>query len=336
MSLSPAAGRLSRQHPPVTHRAPVANVPAAGVPATGVHGCRGDARGGEGGRRKGPLLERQPVRPGQVQIDRPSAGQPFGQLEHFGCPGRPGLRTNVRYAHRGGGDRLKRVPRCHLRRRVVCHRSRHGRPMGRDRGHEDQRPPEGAVHGGQDQRMQGSAPPDSTPSWSLFPGSRTLTLSGAINTVQGATLSRFESYRFVDKETMASIVGIQSNKAIGAWYSPYTDFPPNWRPMWAGGYARRYSSPTTSERAEAQDSPIPVLGASNGRYVRRGERRNLGLPGAGVQHAASGNQREPARRASDGHASQPGGVASGQQLGGGRPCSSGPARRCTRWSSLVR
>ena len=102
---------------------------------------------------------------------------------------------------------------------------------------------------------------------SYSPGSRTLTLSGAINTVQGATLSRFESYRFVDKETMASIVGIQSNKAIGAWYSPYTDFPPNWRPMWAGGYARRYSSPTTSERAEAQDSPIPVLGASNGRYI---------------------------------------------------------------------
>ena len=60
---------------------------------------------------------------------------------------------------------------------------------------------------------------------SYSPGSRTLTLSGAINTVQGATVSRFESYRFVDKETMASIVGIESNKAIGAWYSPYTDVP---------------------------------------------------------------------------------------------------------------
>ena len=102
---------------------------------------------------------------------------------------------------------------------------------------------------------------------SYSPGSRTLTLSGAINTVQGATVSRFESYRFVDEETMASIVGIESNKAIGAWYSPYTAFPPNWRPMWAGGYARQYSSPATTERTEAQDSPIPVLGASNGRYI---------------------------------------------------------------------
>ncbi len=78
---------------------------------------------------------------------------------------------------------------------------------------------------------------------SYSPGSRTLTLSGAINTVQGATVSRFESYRFVDKETMASIVGIQSNKAIDAWYSPYTDFPPNWRPMWAGGYAPSVQQP---------------------------------------------------------------------------------------------
>ena len=130
---------------------------------------RGDGKGGEGNRRKGPVLEPEPVRPGQVQIDGPPAGQPFGQLEHFGCPGQPGLRTNVRYARRGGGHRLQRVPRCYLRRRGVCLRSRHGRPMGRDRGHEDQRPAGGAVHGRQDQRMQGSAPPEQVHQAELLP-----------------------------------------------------------------------------------------------------------------------------------------------------------------------
>ena len=116
--------------------------------------------------------------------------------------------------------------------------------MGRDRGHEDQGPPEGAVHGRQDQSRM-ARPSEQVHQAQLLPRQKTLTLSGAIDTLQGTTVSRFESYRFVDKETIASIVGIESNEAIAAWYSPYTAFPPGWRPMWAGGYARHYTSPTT-------------------------------------------------------------------------------------------
>jgi hypothetical protein len=97
------------------------------------------------------------------------------------------------------------------------------------------------------------------------PASDTLTLSGAINTVQGATVSRFESYRFVGNETIASTVGIESDRTLRAWFSPYTDFPPGWQPMWAGGNARHYNSPPTDDNA--QDSPIPVIGESNGTHV---------------------------------------------------------------------
>ncbi|HTT89174.1 MAG TPA: hypothetical protein VMF65_06425 [Acidimicrobiales bacterium] len=97
------------------------------------------------------------------------------------------------------------------------------------------------------------------------PATRTLTLSGATNTVQSTTVSRFESYRFVGDETIASIVGIQANKAITAWYSPYTDFPASWEPMWAGGRTRNYNSPPKND--DEQDSPVPVLGESDGQYV---------------------------------------------------------------------
>ncbi len=72
---------------------------------------------------------------------------------------------------------------------------------------------------------------------SYSPAQKTLTLSGAVNTLQGTTVSRSESYRFVGTETIASTVGIQSDEAAAAWYSPYTDFPAGWEPMWAGGYA---------------------------------------------------------------------------------------------------
>ncbi|HXW78508.1 MAG TPA: hypothetical protein VEJ84_03365, partial [Acidimicrobiales bacterium] len=95
--------------------------------------------------------------------------------------------------------------------------------------------------------------------------SRTLSLSGATNTVQGITVSRFESYRFVGNETIAAMVGITSNAPVTAWYSGYTDFPADWEPLWAGGYTRHYSSPTTDDNAE--DSPIPVLGESDGQHV---------------------------------------------------------------------
>ena len=126
------------------------------------------------------------------------------------------------------------------------------------------------------------------------PASRTLTLSGATNNLQGTTVSRFESYRFVDNETIASIVGIRADKAIAAWYSPYTDFPASWEPMWAGGYAPSYSSPTTNTKAQAQDSPIPVLGESNGRYVygvASGATWDYPVPGYNTPHLVINSNR---------------------------------------------
>ena len=124
------------------------------------------------------------------------------------------------------------------------------------------------------------------------PASRTLTLSGAVNTVQGTTVSRFESYRFVGNETIASTVGIRSDRAALAWYSPYTDFPANWQPMWAGGYARYYDSPTSD--GNAQDSPIPVLGESNGRYVygmASGATWDYPVPGYNTPHLVINDNR---------------------------------------------
>jgi alpha-L-arabinofuranosidase len=115
--------------------------------------------------------------------------------------------------------------------------------------------------------------------------SRTLTLSGATNTVQTTTVSRFESYRFVGNETLAAIVGIRSDEPVTAWYSLYTDFPAHWEPMWAGGYTRHYSSPTTDDNAD--DSPIPVLGASNGQHVygvTSGATWDYPLPGYSTPH----------------------------------------------------
>ena len=94
---------------------------------------------------------------------------------------------------------------------------------------------------------------------------QTLTLSGATDDVQGTTVTRSENYRFVDNETIASTVSIEADKAATAWYSPYTDFPASWQTMWAGGYSGYYDSPQGSDTN--QDSPVPVLGASNGKYV---------------------------------------------------------------------
>ena len=97
------------------------------------------------------------------------------------------------------------------------------------------------------------------------PTSRTLTLSGAVNTVAGTLVSRSESYRFVDNETIASVVRVQADKAAAVRYSPYTNFPESWEPLWAGGRSRDYSSPITGDNTK--DSPIPVLGESDGKYV---------------------------------------------------------------------
>lgn len=100
---------------------------------------------------------------------------------------------------------------------------------------------------------------------SYFAATQTLTLSGAVDDVQGTTVTRSESYRFVDGETIAAMVSIESDKAATAWYSAYTDFPASWQTMWAGGYSGYYDSPLGSDTN--QDSPVPVLGASNGQYV---------------------------------------------------------------------
>jgi hypothetical protein len=110
------------------------------------------------------------------------------------------------------------------------------------------------------------------------PRSQTLTLSDAVNTVGPATVSRTETYRFVNPEVIDSTIGVSATSPVELWYSPYTDFPASWQPMSVSG-------PTTS--LDTASSPIPVLGASNGRYiygVASGATLDYPLPGYSAPH----------------------------------------------------
>ena len=124
------------------------------------------------------------------------------------------------------------------------------------------------------------------------PSTQTLTLSGAVDTVEGTTVSRFETYRFVNSQTVASTVGITASASTTAYYTPYTDFPASWQPMWAGGDVRSLSTPTGNDTA--QDSPIPVLGVTDGRHVygvASGATWDYPVPGYNTPHlVVSGNR----------------------------------------------
>lgn len=103
--------------------------------------------------------------------------------------------------------------------------------------------------------------------FSFDPATQTLTLSGAINTIQGDTFTRFETYRLVNSQVIASSVGITSSGPATAWFTPYTSFHAGWRPLWLGGYSSYYDSPHNDSANGPQDSPLPMLGASSGRHI---------------------------------------------------------------------
>jgi hypothetical protein len=93
---------------------------------------------------------------------------------------------------------------------------------------------------------------------------KTLTLSGAVNTVGDVQVSRYETYRFVSPDVIAARLGVKVSEPAVLWYSPYTDFNSAMKPLWVGGYSSDYSSPGTTPEEELSDSPIPVLGVADG------------------------------------------------------------------------
>jgi hypothetical protein len=99
---------------------------------------------------------------------------------------------------------------------------------------------------------------------SYDPATRTLTLSGAVNTVGDVRVTRYETYRFVSQDAIAARLGVRVSEPAVLWYSPYTDFNPAWKSLWAGGYSSDYSSPGTTPEEALSDSPIPVLGVADG------------------------------------------------------------------------
>lgn len=108
--------------------------------------------------------------------------------------------------------------------------------------------------------------------------SRTLTLSGAVNTVGAATVSRSETYRFVNSEVIDSTVSVSSTGPVELYFSAYTDFPSSWQTLSPDG-------PATS--LDTATSPIPALGASDGDYiygVASGSSLDYPVPGYNTPH----------------------------------------------------
>jgi hypothetical protein len=93
---------------------------------------------------------------------------------------------------------------------------------------------------------------------------KTLTLSGASNTVEGVEVSRYETYRFVSRDVIAARIGVSVNRPAVLWFSPYTDFNSSWAPLWVGGYSSHYQSPALGPRHALSGSPVPIIGVSDG------------------------------------------------------------------------
>lgn len=79
---------------------------------------------------------------------------------------------------------------------------------------------------------------------------KTLTLSGARDQVGGATVRRWESYRFLQGGAIDARVGIESSAPVSAWYSPYTSFPAGWHAFSLAGPVGDGAVP----------GPLPLLG----------------------------------------------------------------------------
>jgi hypothetical protein len=94
------------------------------------------------------------------------------------------------------------------------------------------------------------------------PSTATLTLSGAVDQVGPATVTRSETYRFVNPDVIDSQVTTgATGSPIVFWYTPYTNFSNGLQPLWVGGNTTSYESPNSNSLL---DSPLPAVGVSNG------------------------------------------------------------------------
>jgi hypothetical protein len=90
----------------------------------------------------------------------------------------------------------------------------------------------------------------------------TLTLSGAVSQVGPATVSRSETYRFVNPDVIdAQVTTGATGSPIVFWYTPYTNFTKGLQPLWVGGNTNSYESPNSDSLL---DSPVPAVGVSKG------------------------------------------------------------------------
>ena len=94
------------------------------------------------------------------------------------------------------------------------------------------------------------------------PATSTLTLSGAVDQVGPASVTRSETYRFVNPFVIdAQVTTGTTGSPIVFWYTPYTNFSSGLQPMWVGGNTTSYESPNSNSLL---DSPLPAVGVSNG------------------------------------------------------------------------
>jgi hypothetical protein len=94
------------------------------------------------------------------------------------------------------------------------------------------------------------------------PSTATLTLSGAVDQVGPATVTRSDTYRFVNPDVIdAQVTTGATGSPIVFWYTPYTNFSNGLQPLWVGGNTTSYESPNSNSLL---DSPLPAVGVSNG------------------------------------------------------------------------
>jgi hypothetical protein len=116
----------------------------------------------------------------------------------------------------------------------------------------------------------------------------TLTLSGATDEAGAATVTRWESYRFLPTGEIDARVGVSSTAPVSLWYSPYADFSATMHPLWLGGATQDYESPAPPGAPAGQtDSPLPVIGVSDGSRtygLASGATWDYPLPGYSTPH----------------------------------------------------
>jgi hypothetical protein len=94
------------------------------------------------------------------------------------------------------------------------------------------------------------------------PATATLTLAGAVDQVGPASVTRSETYRFVNPYVIdAQVTTGTAGSPIVFWYTPYTNFSNGLQPLWVGGNTTSYESPNSNSLL---DSPLPAVGVSNG------------------------------------------------------------------------